>query len=188
MTFDDGYRDTYEIAFPLLQEFGMKAVIFVLGDRSINSNRWDEKNGMPAAPLMDAKQIVEMHAAGFEIGSHSMTHARLTEVSQDCLWEEISRSRTVLEILLNSPVQSFSYPYGLVNDMVEQVVVDAGYSFGCGVYSGPPTFGARPHQIRRIEIRNSTRAIGFMTRLLSPYPYYSWMRWKIASFINSNHH
>ena len=185
LTFDDGYRDTYEIAFPLLQEFGMKAVIFVLGDRSININRWDAENGMPAATLMDARQIVEMHSAGLEIGSHSMTHARLTEIPQDRLWEEIQRSRMVLEILLNAPVQSFSYPYGLVNDIVEQVVIDAGYSFGCGVYSGPPIFGARPYQIRRLEIGNSTGGVGFMTRILTPYPHYAWCRWKAGSLVRT---
>lgn len=188
ITFDDGYLDTYEHAFPLLQEFGMKAVIFVLGDQSIRTNRWDEVNGSASVPLMDGQQIVEMHTNGFEIGSHSMTHAKLTEVSRDQLWEEVSRSRMILEILLNSPVQSFSYPYGLVNKTVERAVTDAGYSLGCSVFSGPPSFETEPFQIRRIEIRNSTTAFRFVTRILSPYPYYSWFRWKLGLFLKQKQH
>ena len=186
ITFDDGYCDTYENAFPLLQEFGMKCVVFVLGDRSIRTNRWDEQNGAASAPLMGDHQILEMHAAGFEIGSHSMTHARLTEIPRDVLWEEVSRSRISLEILLNSPVHSFSYPYGLVNKSIEQVVSDAGYAFACSVYTGPATFGLRPHWIRRIEIRNTAGALAFSSRILLPYPHYAWLRWKAGSMLKKS--
>jgi len=178
ITFDDGYLDTYEVAYPILQEFGMKAVIFVLGDRNIKTNYWDERQGIAPAPLMEGHHIVELHAAGFEIGSHSMTHAKLTETTRDQMWDEISRSRMMLEILLNARVRSFSYPYGLVNSVVESVVIEAGYTNACAVYTGPPAFSDRPFEIRRIEMRNSTGPLAFSAQLLTPWPYYSWLRWK----------
>ena len=87
MTFDDGYADTYDLAFPVLKEFGMRAVVFVLGDRTMTRNDWDIPLGLPLSPLINDSQILEMHTAGFEIGSHSMTHAHLVRLTREEVWE-----------------------------------------------------------------------------------------------------
>jgi peptidoglycan/xylan/chitin deacetylase (PgdA/CDA1 family) len=176
ITFDDGYLDTYENAFPLLQEFGMRAVVFVLGDRTIMSNAWDADGGISMAPLLEARHIVEMHRGGVEIGAHSLTHAKLVDLPRQRLWDEISRARMNLEILLNSPVWSFSYPFGLLNSVAKKMVQDAGYRFACSVYTGPSTFGMEAFEIRRIAIRSSTGILGFGIRMLTPYQHYEWIR------------
>jgi peptidoglycan/xylan/chitin deacetylase (PgdA/CDA1 family)/glycosyltransferase involved in cell wall biosynthesis len=180
ITFDDGYQDIYEIAFPVLQELGMKAVVFALGNRQVKTNSWEQPDGPPIAPLMDGQRLVEMHAAGFEIGSHSMNHARLTALSEGDAWEDVSRSRMLLEILLNSPVRSFSYPYGQVNESLKRVVADAGFTVACSVFSGPATFGLEPFEIRRITVRSNTGMIGLRAQLLRPYQYYGWIRSKVG--------
>jgi len=178
LTFDDGYDDVYTNAFPILKEFGMKAVVFVLGNREIKKNFWDEPLNLPTASLMGQQQIVELHAAGFEIGSHTMNHPLLSTLSEDEAWEEISRSRMVLEILVNSSVRTFCYPYGDVNGSIKKMVEDAGYAVACSVYTGPATFGIEPLETRRITIPGALGSIGFATRLLAPYTRYSWVRWK----------
>ena len=182
-TFDDGYLDTYELAFPLMKEFGMKGVVFVLGDRSIKTNEWDCSLGLAATPLMEGHHIVEMHAAGFEIGSHSMSHPKLPMLTKEKAWEEISRSRIVLEILLNSPVKTFSYPYGLLTNLTGKLVANAGFTFACSVYTGSPTFGVEPYQIRRLTIKNSTGPLSFGIMLRTPYQYFDWLRWKAGCAI-----
>src|SRR3989442_11286266 len=83
LTFDDGYLDTYTTAFPLLQEFGVKAVVFVLADRRIRTNFWDRHFNLPHAALMERHHVIEMHEAGWEIGSHSLSHADLTQLPED---------------------------------------------------------------------------------------------------------
>lgn len=178
LTFDDGYLDTVQYALPLLQEFGMKAVIFVLGDRRIRTNYWDEALGHDTAHLLDAEQIVALHKVGFEIGAHTMTHARLTELPPREASEEIVRAKMLLEILLNSTVNSFSYPYGLVNEVIKGLVRASGFSHACSVYSGPPVFDVEPFEIRRSTILNSTTIAGFAARILAPFQYYEWLRWK----------
>ena len=72
LTFDDGYEDNYTYLFPLLRKYGMKAVIYLLGDRSIRSNVWDAANGAAVAPLLKEEQIREMGESGLvEFGSTS---------------------------------------------------------------------------------------------------------------------
>jgi peptidoglycan/xylan/chitin deacetylase (PgdA/CDA1 family) len=179
LTFDDGYLDVYENAFPILCEYGMRAVVFALGDNRIKTSEWGRSIGTPVAALMGGQQLVELHAAGFEIGSHSMTHANLTSLPEGEAWEEISRSRIVLEILLDSPVLSFSYPHGLVSVTTKRLVADAGYSIACSMSSGPARFGKEQYDNRRIAISNSVGAIGLAMRVLTPFEYYSWFRSRV---------
>jgi len=183
LTFDDGYEEIYKLGFPLLQEYGVKAVIFVLGDRSIQANIWDSNKSRLHIPLMNDVQLIELHAAGHEVGSHTLTHPRLIHLSKEKAWEEISRSRMLLEILLNAPVQTFSYPYGVISQPIKEMVVDAGYIHACAAYTGPPSFGSDPFEIRRLLITSSTKMTGFAMRLLPGYKHYRWARSKIKSFL-----
>ena len=170
LTFDDGYKDTYEIAAPILLEFGMSAVVFVLGDRTVPTNSWDAGLNVPQVELLNDQNLLELHQMGFEIGSHSLTHARLTMLPREDAWHEIQRSRVLLEITLNAPVKTFAYPYGLVNRTLKEMVAAAGFLQACGVWSGPSRFQADPFEIRRIEITHSTGLPEFGVKVLGPYP------------------
>lgn len=183
LTFDDGYLDTYEVAFPILNEFGMKGVVFVLGDRSIKNNTWDWHYNGSAAPLMENHHILELSEAGIEIGAHSMTHSKLTALDERNAWNEISRSRILLEIILNKPVLSFSYPYGFVNDSVKSMVSDAGFTHACSVWSGPLMFGKDNFELRRIPVFNSSTTVSLAMKLSAPFQYYSWLRSKFKNLI-----
>lgn len=182
LTFDDGYLDTYTTAFPLLQEYGVKAVVYVIGNPEIKTNSWD-LHVMPESPLMERHHIVEMHEAGIEIGSHTLSHANLNRVTEEQAWEEISRSRILLEILLNAPVSTFAYPYGILNPKAKTMIVDAGYSLACSVSTGPAAFSEDPMEIRRITIFNRGGTAAFALRMLTPYQYYGWTRWKAGNTI-----
>jgi peptidoglycan/xylan/chitin deacetylase (PgdA/CDA1 family) len=186
ITFDDGYEDTYEYAFPILQEFAMPSVVFVLGDRTIRTNSWDSGLNMPPGKLMNDQQIIELHEARHEIGAHSMTHADLCSLSKEAAWSEISRSRISLEILLNAPVKSFAYPYGRCDSEAKTMARDAGYKIGCAAYSGPPFFGRDTMEIRRMLVPGNLTALGFAARMLTPYEIYSWARWKAVRTVRPN--
>jgi glycosyltransferase involved in cell wall biosynthesis len=102
LSFDDGYEDNYLIAFPLLKKYGMTATIFLIGNSAIRSNVWDEKNGEPAAKLLNDQQIKEMMNSGIEFGSHTMNHKKLNLCSIEEAEMEISESKKILEQRLNT--------------------------------------------------------------------------------------
>ena len=168
LTFDDGYLDTYEVAYPILLEFGMRAVVFVLADEGQREAAWDGENGGGGAPLMDVEQILELHQASFEIGSHSLTHPYLPLLPREKAWEEISRSRQLLEILLNAPVSTFAYPFGGLNQTLKAMVADAGYQYACSVWSGPMAMQADPLEIRRINVEGKSGPAGFVFQVMGP--------------------
>jgi peptidoglycan/xylan/chitin deacetylase (PgdA/CDA1 family) len=178
ITFDDGYQDLYTYAFPVMKEFGMRGVIFVVGDRQMRTNEWDE--GFYATyPLLNDEEILEFHEAGFEIGAHSMHHFRLTEMTADEAWEELHQARIATEILLNAPVLTFSYPYGLVNSELKKMASDAGYSVACAAFTGPPVFGSDLLEVRRIKMTDSRNPIVFWFQLQSLYVHYRWIWWRM---------
>lgn len=181
LTFDDGYLDTYEQAFPVIQEYGMRAVVFALGNRGLDYNYWDHGTEYPGARLMNNRQLLEMNEGGIEIGSHSMDHVKLTKINPSEARRQIIYSKNQLEDLLGHSVQSFSYPYGLVNMNIREFVIKAGYRFGCSVYTGPPLFGGDLYDIRRLTVRNDVNAMGLASRLLLPFEYYEWSRWRLRN-------
>ncbi len=161
LTFDDGYDEVYQYAFPVLEEFKARATIFVLGDPSIRTNSWEDLS-LWGTPLMDREKILELHRAGFEIGSHSLTHQDLSLLSLNDAWNEITKSKEDLEEFIGEEVIAFAYMFGSTTPDVEGLVRKAGYNFGCGTYSGPPKFEDDIYNIRRIpaDTRDSSPTNG----------------------------
>jgi len=161
LTFDDGYADTFTIAFPLLREHAMTAVVFLIGDAGITSNVWDAAEGEPRVALLSREQIREMAEYGIEFGSHTATHARLPGLDAGRLAAELEGSKQALEERVARPVISLCYLYGAVDERVKEAVAEAGYLFGVASDSGPLTFGVDLHEIRRAQVFPRTGRFGF---------------------------
>lgn len=178
LTFDDGLEGMHEIAFPVLKEFNMKAVVFVMGDRTLQKASWYKSTGR-ACSLITDEQILELRSAGFEIGSHGMTHTPLPGLGTQHLKEEILRSKRNIEDLLGEAIFTFSYPYGLLDEQVQRAAKEAGFDYACGVYTGPAQFGKNYFDIRRLAIKYETKKLAYLMRLLTPYQYVEWFYSKI---------
>ncbi len=105
LTFDDGSSSLYEYALPLLESKNVTATAYVVPT-------WLEKPG-----YLTWNELHALQAAGWDIGSHSMTHPRLTEISGDSLMKELTLSKEILE-KMGFPVKHFAVPYSAYNDTV----------------------------------------------------------------------
>jgi peptidoglycan/xylan/chitin deacetylase (PgdA/CDA1 family) len=165
LSFDDGYEDNYLNLLPLLKKYQVKAVLYILGDRSVRRNEWDIPKGEPAVPLLSDAQVLEMSESGWvEFGAHSMTHQKLTEASSDEARRQVEDSKKSLEKLLGKPLLSFAYPYGSVNESVKRTVREAGFSFGIAVGTGPTRFSADPMEIRRVPMAPKTSRFEYLKK------------------------
>jgi peptidoglycan/xylan/chitin deacetylase (PgdA/CDA1 family) len=128
LTFDDGYTDFLEHAVPLLDRHGMTGTLYVVAGQLGGANGWDTG---PQLPIMTADQVRAVDAAGHEVGSHTMTHARLAGADPDVLTEEVAGSRRVLQEVLQHEVAGFCYPYGAYDEAAADAVAAAGYDNAC---------------------------------------------------------
>lgn len=155
LTFDDGYLNNYEFAFPLLQEFGFSALISLVADPAIRTNTWDRLKGMAKAPLMEDRHVREMAAYGIEFASHSYRHPSLPALRDSDLRWELQRSKERIEEILGRPVEALVYPYGDVDERVKHAAQEAGYRCAFATHSGPLDFFADLFEIRRMLIVDS---------------------------------
>jgi glycosyltransferase involved in cell wall biosynthesis/peptidoglycan/xylan/chitin deacetylase (PgdA/CDA1 family) len=121
-TFDDGYADLAQHAFPILQEAGFKAAVYIVTGRIDGTNTWDEERGSGTHRLLSADQILYWVSRGVEFGAHSRTHAELTTLQPQELEDEVAGSKIDLEKLLGHRVVSFAYPFGFHNHSVVECV------------------------------------------------------------------
>jgi putative peptidoglycan lipid II flippase len=130
LTFDDGYRDFLTSALPVLERYGFTATLFIVAGLLGGENKWDDE---PRLPLLDKDELREVRAHGIEIGSHGLSHVRLTGLDHATLRREVQDSRELLSGLLGEPVHGFCYPYGSLDGPAVRAVQEAGYAYGCGV-------------------------------------------------------
>jgi len=127
ITFDDGYRSLHQYALPILARYHFKATAFVISGYVGQDNRWDVKFFLPRLPLLDWKELRELLAAGWEIGSHSLRHEYLPHLSTPELRNDLLQSRRILEEQLQVPIRHLSLPFGRGNHQVYRVAQEVGY-------------------------------------------------------------
>jgi peptidoglycan/xylan/chitin deacetylase (PgdA/CDA1 family) len=145
LTFDDGFKDQYTNAYPLLKKYGFVGTFFII------TGFVDE--GRPE--YMSWSEIELLHAEGMEIGSHSYTHPSLFGKSFDYVVWQVLGSKEAIEARTQEPVRFFSYPSGQYDQLTIDVLRSAGYWGAVTVEAGSMQTGERPFEFKRIRVRGS---------------------------------
>ena len=155
ITMDDGYRDNFDLAYPILKKYDACATIFVV----------TSSMGKPAR--LDWGLVGQLFEGGMGIASHSVTHPDLTSLSDERLDFELRESRAELEKRLNEEVRSIAYPTGAFDDRVIERAELAGYWAGWKKGGGPVMPGAEPMKLPRVRVNGSTSIEGFQRKVWS---------------------
>jgi len=111
VTFDDGFRDFKTQAWPILQEFGFSATVFLP-----TAYIQDDRRQFLSRECLIWSEVRELHRAGIHFGSHTVNHPKLVTLPEDDLEEELFRSRRVIEDQIGSRVDTFAHPFAFPQD------------------------------------------------------------------------
>lgn len=123
ITFDDGFQNFYEHAYPVLVNYGFPATVFVVSGACGGTNNWESfrnSDNVPTLPLMDWAQLREIAGRGIELGAHTATHRRLTSIPLPEVEREFDRCRDEIEQKTGKAVVTAAYPYGESNQAVRE--------------------------------------------------------------------
>ena len=168
ITIDDGYSSAYHIAYPVLKQYGFTATLFVYTDYvglSESSITWD--------------QLREMKANGFEVGSHTLSHADLTKKgineTDPAYLERIKKELVVSKQIIDREMQQntvfLAYPYGRHNETILHLSDQAGYKIGVTVERGANPFFADPLLLERSQIlKTDLKSFVTMLKTFNEFP------------------
>lgn len=166
INFDDGYRSTYDIAYPIMKKYGFTATFFIYTSfigASKNALTWD--------------QLKTMKADGFEVGSHSVNHADLSkkmdgESEKEYLTRvkrELLLSKQVIDDKLKQNTRYIAFPYGEFNQGLLKLCEETGYRIGFSVKAGGNPFFSDPLTLKRDQILKKDME-SFTVKLRTFYP------------------
>lgn len=119
ITFDDGFKDNFLNAYPVLKKYQLRATIFLICGWIVHKN-----------DMLNLEEIKIMERDGIDFGSHTVNHRMLSSLDSTSANDEICRSKTELEALLKKEMRYFAYPYGKKRHFTEEtkaLVKKAGY-------------------------------------------------------------
>lgn len=159
LTFDDGYADFAECAWPILRRYGFPATVFVTSGWIADAG--SDAAGTPLDRMLTWAQVRELAAAGIEIGAHSHSHPELDQLADAALREELRLGRTLLEDCIGAPVRTLAYPFGYSTPRVRHAARAAGYRCAAAVRNIRASSSDDIFMLPRLTIRRSTDSSTF---------------------------
>lgn len=158
ITFDDGYRDNYYNAYPLLKKYNLPATIFLISDFIKNNGN----------KYLSLSQIREMKDNGISFGSHTISHRILVKLTNEEVIKEIKDSKVTLESQLGRSIGFFAYPVGTradFNDKTKRIVKTNEYECACSNIYGMNGENSDMFELKRIGIETTDNFFIFRKKL-----------------------
>lgn len=150
LTFDDGYRDFYCDAAPVLRRLGLQATIFLATGFCGSATRAMAHGWRPERTMLDWPQVTELAGEGFQFGAHSINHPALPELEHEQANHEIASSKLELEQRTGHKVDYFAYPYGRWSSSVRDLVRRQ-YRAACATGAGVVQPECDPFALPRVD-------------------------------------
>jgi peptidoglycan/xylan/chitin deacetylase (PgdA/CDA1 family) len=155
LTFDDGYRDAYEVVFPILLDYGFTATFFVLATAA--HYEWPD--------YLTWSQMKEMSDAGMDIQGHGRDHVDLRGQPYDYLVYQILGTQEAISYHIGRPARFFCYPSGAYDNDVIEVVKAAGFWGAVTTEWGRVQTREGLYEVPRVRMRGSTSLASFVSYL-----------------------
>lgn len=179
ITFDDGERSVYTVAFPALKKRGFTSTVFLVSDfigktlyHTVEDRAYNESAPVITGKriwkfeMLDWDEVREMKKNGFSFQSHSKNHAELISMNSEELKTQLLDSKRKIESEIGSNVEYFSYPWGEFNYVIKETLKDCGYkaAFACEIRDPVLKHDKDSYSMERYEItpftsRNSFKII-----------------------------
>ncbi|GGD90035.1 polysaccharide deacetylase [Aureimonas endophytica] len=163
ITFDDGFRNVYDHALPVLEECGFTATTYFVSRQVNGHNAWDT-GFLPQMPCMTKAELRDWQARGQEVGAHTLDHERLAALPIAAAERQIAGSKAELEDMIGRPVEAFSYPYGSFSEAVVEMARGSGFTTGTTTLSGKATATHDPLRLPRMTVGGSDGYLRFLGR------------------------
>jgi peptidoglycan/xylan/chitin deacetylase (PgdA/CDA1 family) len=181
LTFDDGYENFYEYAWPELSRYGFPSMVYLLSGLIGQQSGWFDKDGRETPLLMDRERILQLRKSGVDFGSHGVSHLKLAEIDEDAMRREVFESKKQLEELLGEEVRHFCYPYGSHDLTAAEAVTEAGYQSAVTCLRAAATTDFDDFLLPRKAISYGDNLAGFFWKLaMKNKPKHKPLRWRTA--------
>ncbi len=150
LTFDDGYRDFYFEAAPVLQRLRLPATVFLATAFCGTESRAMPQGWRPQRPMLDWAQVTELAREGLQFGAHTITHPALPELEHEQANHEIAGCKLELEQRTRKKVDYFAYPFGRWSSSVRELVRRQ-YRAACSTGAGVVQPDCDPFALPRVD-------------------------------------
>lgn len=161
ITFDDGYRDNLTEALPLLRRRNHPATVFVVTSLMGGRNSWDTDGDLAGREIMSWDDAREMVRGGVAIASHTLSHPRLSKLTDEQVEAELAESLDSLGRELDEPPGAFAYPFGDYDARIRRLVETVGYLGACTVRSGSARPLADRYELPRVTVAGTDGLLAF---------------------------